>query len=142
MHSESERVNEFEVYFELQGKNFEPSDISHILDIKATTIHKAEHDTHRASHWVLSSGIQKGTVIDIGVAVESLINKLKPVEQKIIDIINKYQLKTYLEIEVRLAPHIFSRNFEKLDDVHIAFEPEELCFLGAVKAILNVDIEY
>jgi len=142
MRKDIDRVNEFEVRFELQGKDFNPDDISALVNIKPTSIQNGQPGKYSTSHWILSSGIQKGTVVDIGAAAESLIDQLKVAELKIIDLLNKYQLKSYLEIEVRLAPHIFSTNYEKLDDVRITFEPEQLRFLTAVNTILNVDIEY
>lgn len=138
----SDQVNEFEVFFELQGTGFDPGEISKLLGLNATSIQKGDSSKYPTSHWIFSSGIQKGMVVDIGVAAEALINQLKVAEQKIIDVIEQYDLKAYFEVELKLAPHIYSINYEKLDGVRITFEPEQFRFLTAVNASLNIDVEY
>ena len=135
-------MNQFKVFFELQGKGIDPDKISDFLNIAPTFIEKGQPGIHSTSHWVLSSGTQVGTVVDIGSEVERLIAKLEESEQKIIDISIKYQLKVYLEVEIKLAPHIFSVNSEKLDDVKITFQPDQLRFLSSVNAIVDIDIDY
>jgi hypothetical protein len=139
-------TNEGEVYFTFWGGDFDPDEISMLMNIEPTKIYKkgtpiSGEPTPTHSKWILSGGIVKNDFINIYKMSSILISRLEPLEEKIAAIMKKYKLKASLQVNIDFAPHKMV-GFENIDGAEIGFEPEVVRFLSNVGASIDVDVCY
>ena len=130
-------TNEGRVYFALDGDDFNPDDITNILGIKPTSVMKKWTKIFgkapAKSSWALSSENITNEFIDVFAMAESIVNKIKPKKQEIIEVTKKYNLVPRLEVVLWFS----------IDEEHstpaIGFEASTIQFLGEIGAFIDID---
>ncbi|MFK5971138.1 MAG: DUF4279 domain-containing protein [Candidatus Marithrix sp.] len=130
-------TNEGRVYFALDGDDFNPDDVTHLLDIEPTFIvrkwSKIPNRIPVKSSWELSTDNVVNNFIDVFSMADSIIEILKPKKQKIIQAIEKFSLRPRLEVVLW-----FSIN-EEHSTPAIGFEANTIKFLGDINAFIDID---
>ena len=129
--------NEGRVYFALDGDNFEPDEVSRFLGLEPTDVlrkgTKVPGKIPVRSSWELSTENIVDEGIDIFEMAEEIVQKLRPKKDKIIEAINKFNLKPRFEVVLW-----FSVN-EEHSTPAIGFESETVKFLGEIGAFIDID---
>lgn len=126
-------TNECEVYFGLNGNDFDPNDLSNILGIKPTRAKKKAEPNPKKSYWHLSSGIIVNDIIDVYKMSSDLIVQLQPYKEKIIEAKSKFDLDAYLEVVLWITSD------ESKSTPIIGFDSEVIQFLNDIKATIDID---
>ena len=130
-------TNEGRVYFALDGDDFNPDDITHLLDIEPTSVikkwSKIPNRFPAKSSWQLSTDNVVNDFIDVFAMADSIIEILKPEKPRIMEVIERFSLIPRLEVVLWFS----------IDEEHstpaIGFEPNTIKFLGDIGAFIDVD---
>jgi len=131
------KTNEGRVYFAFDGDDFDPDVVTKLLGIEPSYIkRKGERipgKIPKRSSWVLSTEDVKSEYVDIYDMSTQIINQLKPKKAQIIELKNKYELSTRLQVVLAIAMS------EEISTPAIGFEIDTVTFLGEVGAFIDVD---
>ncbi len=126
-------TNEGEVYFALDGEDFDPSEITEFLGIEPTSVLVKGNPRPKKNSWKLSSGKIINNYIDTYILASSLIRILEPKKELIIKAIEKFNAKPRLEVVLW-----FTCN-ENISTPAIGFDEKTTKFLGDVGAYIDID---
>jgi hypothetical protein len=126
-------TNEGEVYFALDGDNFDPNEITAFLGIEPTSVIVKGKPGSNKSSWKFSSGKIINDYIDTYDMASSLIETLEPKKELIIKAIEKFKVKARFEVVLW-----FTCN-ENISTPGIGFDEKTINFLGAVNAYIDID---
>ncbi len=91
-------TNEGEVYFALNGDNFDPEEMTKFLGIQPTSISIKGIPIPKQSSSKISSGKIINECIDVYGMASSLIDILEPKEELLIEAIKHFNVKPHLEV--------------------------------------------
>lgn len=130
-------INEGRVYFALFGDDFEPDDLTKHLGISPTSISrkgsKIPGKTPVCSSWELSTDNIANNYIDVFDLSASLIEKLKPKKELILDAKIRFNLSAILEVVLWISVN------EEHSTPAIGFDIDTIKFLGEIGASIDVD---
>ena len=131
------KLNECYVYFAFDGEDFEPEEITRILNVTPTSIkRKGERTLSRIlkhNSWRLSTPKIVSEYIDVCEMASSIIRILEPKTDVIKDIKNKFGVTVRLEVVLWITVH------EEISTPAIGFEAKDIKFLADVGAYIDVD---
>ena len=131
------RKNEGRVYFSFDGINYDPNEITKILNIEPTQIrYKGELPSGKLpkrTSWVLSTSNIVDEYIDIYQMATSITKTLEPKVNLINQIREQFNLTTRLEVVLWFSVD------ENSSTPAIGFEVETIEFLGKVGALVDID---
>ncbi len=130
-------TNEGRVYFALDGDDFNPDDITHLLGIKPTSVMrkwtKIFGKVPAKNSWAISTENIENEFIDVFAMAESIVEIIKPKKQEIIEAIKEYNLVPRLEVVLWFS----------VDEEHstpaLGFEASTIKLLGEIGAFIDVD---
>ncbi len=124
------------VYFTLAGYQFDPDDITRLLGIEPTSVHAAGAssgmDRPAISSWELSTD-KVTDEVDIYKLTDMLIKQLEPVKEKILQVIEGYNLSPRIGVVLLLSVD----KDESSPDV--GFGARAVRFLAEIGAFINVE---
>ena len=130
-------TNEGRVYFALDGDDFNPDDVTQILGIEPTSVlrkgSKIPNKLPVKSSWELSTENIVNEFVDVFAMAESVVEQLKPLKSKILEVIEKFNLVPRLEVVLWFAVK------SEHSTPAIGFEPETIKFLGEIGAFIDID---
>ena len=131
------RKNEGRVYFSFDGDNFNPNEITKLLQIQPTSIRLKNSlpsgKLPKFSSWMFSSNNIVDEVIDIYEMTTFLVKTLEPKIEVINEIRQKFNVTTRLEVVLS-----FSTN-EEISTPTIGFDTTTINFLAKVGAFIDID---
>ncbi len=131
------RKNEGRVYFAFDGTDYDPSEITKILNIEPTQIrYKGElpsANLPKKTSWMLSTPNIVDEYIDIYQMATSITKTLEPKINLIKQIKEQFTLTTRLEVVLWFSVD------ENSSTPAIGFEVETIDFLGKVGALIDID---
>jgi len=126
-------TNEAEVYFALDGEDFEPDEVISFLGLEPTSVSVKGDPRPKHDSWKLSSGKVVSDYIDTYEMTTSLIEQLESKKELIIEAIKKYNVKPKLEIVLWFTCD------ENISTPAIGFEEATIKFLGDIGAYIDID---
>ena len=130
-------TNEGRVYFALDGDDFNPDDVTRLLDIEPTSVmrkwSKIPNKVPAKNSWELSTDNVVNDFIDVFAMADSIVEMLKPKKQKIMEAIERFSLVPRLEVVLWFSVD------EEHETPAIGFEPNTIKFLGDIGAFIDVD---
>ncbi len=127
-------MNEGEVYFGLIGDGFEPDAITKFLGIDPTRAKAKGEPRPKKSFWIISSGNVEAEIVDIYKLSSTLIEKIKPLKDKINLAKKQFNLESYLEVVLRISTD------ESISTPSVGFDSDVIEFLHEVGASIDIDI--
>jgi len=131
------KKNEGRVYFSFDGVDYDPNEITKILNIEPTNIrYKGEFPSGKLpkeTSWILSTQNIVDEYIDIYQMATSITKILKPK----INLINK--IREQFNVTTRLEVVLWFSVDENSSTPAIGFEIETIEFLGKVGAFIDID---
>jgi len=128
--------NKARVHFTLAGYHFNPDDITRLLDLEPTSIDasgaRSNLDKPVLSLWELSTETVTDE-IDVYKLTESLIKKIEPAKEKILQVVKSHNLSPRIELKLTLSVD----KDESVPDV--GFGARTIKFLSEIGAFINVD---
>ena len=130
--------NEGRAYFTLAGYHFNPDDITRLLGIEPTSVDasgaRSELDKPVLSLWELSTDTVTDDV-DIYKLTDSLIKKIEPAKEKILQVTKSHNLSPRIGVVLVLSVD----KEESVPDV--GFGARTIRFLADIGAFINVDYQ-
>ena len=132
-------TNKGRAYFALYGYHFHPDDITRILGIEPTSINAAGAgsplDKPVISSWEYSTETVNGETdeVDVFKLTESLVKKLDPIKDKIVEVTKSHNLSPRMGVALTLSVD----KDENCPDV--GFGARTIRFLADIGAFINVD---
>ncbi len=126
-------MNEGEVYFALIGDEFEPDEVTKIIGIEPSRTWRKGNPIPRCTSWVYSTGMVEDEVVDVFEMSSSLVAKLAPQAEKIIEAKEMYGLRAVLEVVLTVTQD------DSKSTPAIGFESEVIAFLHKVGATIDID---
>ena len=131
------KVNECCVYFAFDGKDFEPDEITRILDVVPTAIKRKGKQVPgrilRQDSWILSTPRIVGESIDVYELTTSIIKILEPKTDKILDVRERFKADVRLEVVLWIAVQ------DTISTPVIGFAARDVKFLAKVGAHIDID---
>jgi hypothetical protein len=126
-------MNEGEVYLGLFGDDFDPDAVTRIIGLKPTRIMRKGNPRPKRSSWEFSTGKIKGEVVDVYEMASSLVKKLAPYENQILNAKNDLDLDAVLEVVLTITCD------DSKSTPAIGFEGNVLTFLNKIGATIDID---
>lgn len=130
--------NKARVHFTLSGYHFDPDDVSRLLGIEPTSVDasgaRSPLDKPVISSWELSSETMTDN-IDVYKMTDSIIKKIEPAKEKILQVIKSHNLSPRIDVILVLS----SDKNESMPDV--GFGTRTIRFLAEIGAFINVDYQ-
>ncbi|MGK7873059.1 MAG: DUF4279 domain-containing protein [Xenococcaceae cyanobacterium] len=130
-------TNEGEVYFALDGYDFNPDEVTEFLGVKPTSVvRKGERIPDRFpkfSSWKFSTGKEIDDYIDVFLMALSITETLSPKTDLILEAIDKFRVKPRLEVVLWFSAD------ENVPTPAIGFEVSSVQFLGKIGAFIDID---
>jgi hypothetical protein len=126
-------TNEGEVYFALFGHDFDPDEVTRLIGIEPTSTHRRGSPTPKHTSWKFSSGKIENDIVDVYEMSSSLVSRLLPYVEKIVDVKRRFQLEAVLEVVLWITTD------ESKSTPAIGFEPQVIAFLYTVGASIDID---
>ncbi len=130
--------NKGRAYFTLSGYNFNPDEVTRLLGIEPTSVNNAGARAHVASpvisSWELSTDTDTDD-IDVFKLTSDIIKQLEPVEEKILQLIESYNLSPRMGVVLLLS-------VDK-DEIspEVGFGARAIRFLADIGAFINIEYE-
>jgi hypothetical protein len=130
--------NKARAHFTLSGYHFDPDDITRLLGIEPTSVdasgaHSAL-DKPVISSWELSTEMMTGN-IDVYKMTDSIIKKIEPAREKILQVIKSHNLSPRIGVVLVLST-------DKNDAIpDVGFGARAIRFLADIGAFINVDYQ-
>lgn len=130
--------NKARVHFTLCGYHFDPDDITRLLGIEPTSVDasgaRSALDKPVISSWELSTETMTDN-IDVYKMTESIIKKIEPAKEKILQVINSHNLSPRIGVVLVLSVG----KGEACPDV--GFGARTIRFLADIGAFIDVDYQ-
>jgi len=130
-------TNECEVYFALNGDDFDPNEITKLLQIEPTRIRKNQElipGRHKKiNSWILSTGKVVHEYIDTYEMSSKIIEILAPKIDLIIKAIEMFKATPHMEVVIWFATN------ENISTPAIGFEKSTIEFLGEIGGFIDID---
>ena len=131
------RTNEGRVYFSLDGDNFDPDEITELLDLAPTSIRrkgsKIIGKVPKINSWELSTEKVIDDFIDVFEMSGKIINILRPKMELILEAKKRFNAEPRFQVVLTLSMN------EEHSTPAIGFEIETIEFLGAIGAFVDID---
>lgn len=128
--------NKARVYFALSGYHFDPDAITRLIGIEPTSVDasgaRSPLDKPVISSWELSTETMTDD-IDIFKTADTLVKKIEPAKEKILQVIKSHNLSPRIGVVVSLS----SDNSNLISD--FGFGARTIRFLADIGAFINVD---
>jgi len=130
--------NKARVHFTLGGYHFNPDDVTRILGIEPTSTDasglRGTLDKPVLSFWELSTETVTDD-IDVYKITETLVKKIEPAKEKILEVIKNLNLSPRIELKLTLS-------IDKDESVpDVGFGARTIKFLAEIGAFINVDYQ-
>lgn len=126
-------LNEGYVYFSLHGDEFDPDQVSELIGIKATRTMRKGSPTPKHSSWIYSTERKKDEIIDVYEMASSLISRLAPRIDGILNAKKRFGLEAVLEVVLTISPD------DSLSTPAIGFERDVIEFVHRTGATIDID---
>lgn len=126
-------TNEGEVYFALYGDEFDPQEVTSIVGIAPSSVHRKKGRSLGRSMWKLSAGKLEADVIDVYDMTSALVDRLRPRGRQIIAAKQRFSMEAVLQVVLRITTD------ETVSTPAIGFSREVIEFLSSVGASIDVD---
>lgn len=130
--------NKARVHFTLSGYHFNPDDITRLLGIEPTSVNASgAHsplDKPAISSWELSSEAMTDN-IDVYKMTDTIIKKIEPAKEKILQVIKSHNLSPRIGVVMVLS----TDQNESVPD--FGFGARTIRFLADIGAFINVDYQ-
>ena len=130
-------TNEGEVYFALDGDDFDPDEVTEFLGIKPTSIRrkgsKVSGKIPKMNSWELSTGDIVNDYIDVFEMATKVVNKLKDRKDLILQAKERFNALPRFQVILWISMN------EKHSTPAIGFEVETVKFLGEIGALVDID---
>lgn len=130
--------NKARVYFALSGYHFNPDDITRLLGIEPTSVDasgaRSGLDKPVISSWELSTETMTDN-IDVYKMTDTIIKKIEPAKEKILQVIKSHNLSPRIGVVMVLS----SDKNESVPD--FGFGARTIHFLADIGAFINVDYQ-
>jgi len=131
------KQHEGRVYFALDGDEFDPSEVTRLLEVEPTTVilkgKSPEGYEIRKTSWILSTENLIRDYIDVFQMSSDIVGRLINKKDKILKAIDKFKLIPRLEVVLRFSGD------DHISMPAIGFEAETVKFLGEIGAHIDID---
>ena len=128
--------NKGRAYFALAGYQFNPDDLTRLLEIEPTSVNRAGAnsgiDKPAISSWELSTDSVTDDV-DVYALTDSIIKQLEPIKDKILQVIESHNLSPRIGVVLLLS---VDRDASTPD---VGFGARTIRFLAEIGAFINVE---
>ncbi|EOV7450884.1 DUF4279 domain-containing protein [Vibrio mimicus] len=130
-------MNEGRVYFSLDGSDFEPDEVTKFLGMEPTSvIYKGSivpDKIPEVNSWIVSTGNIINEHIDVYEMSRTIVDKLKPIKQQLLDSKKRFNLDSRFEVVVFVST-------EKDSSMPaIGFDADTVQFLAELGAYIDID---
>ena len=130
--------NKARVHFTLAGYHFDPDNITRLVGIEPTSVDasgaRSNLDKPVLSSWELSSETVTDD-IDVYKLTESLIKKIEPAKEKVLQVIKSHNLSPRIEVVLVLSVDKDESSPE------VGFGARTIKFLSEIGAFINVEYQ-
>ena len=131
--------NKVRVFFALSGYHFDPDAITRLIGIEPTSVDasgaRSPLDKPVISSWELSSE-SVTEEIDVYKLTDTIIKKIEPAKEKILQVIKSHNLSPRIEVVLELSR---DKNVQVPD---FGFGARTIRFLAEIGAFINVDYRF
>jgi hypothetical protein len=126
-------TNEGEVYFALNGYNFDPDEVTRRIGLIPTVVKLKADQIPKCSSWVLSSGKVKDDLLDIYEMAAKVVKPLAAKVAQIKSVKEQYDLHAVLQVVLWISAD------ESVPTPAIGFDEDVTAFLGTIGASIDID---